>query len=598
VSWRIRTPWALGAFFVLAFLLYRGSLRHPLVFDDLHLTESSVRAFWDLGLNAGRRGLSNASFGWVYAAFGPDWYWQRAANVLLHAGVASMLFFFLRRLYEILLPAEKASAQWTALLGALLFLVHPAAVYGVAYLIQRSILMGTLFSLLSLWLFLEGLVRSRSGWFAGAAAAYFAAVLSKEHCVMLPAVAAALALLLRGWSPKLLRELALPMLLYAAIGLYVTLQSRGVLGDTYESFAGAALRQAPESAGGARAYPLSVVNQGYLFFRYLLTWLFPWPGWMSIDVRPGFPAALASWPQGAGFLLWLAWPLAGVALLARRGRAGLVGFAMLAPWLLSLTEVVTVRIQEMFVLYRSYLWMALLPAALPALLPRMRPLWRHGLLAAACLALLVPLFDRIGSFSSDLKLWDDAVGKIADPKAPYADRSYRNRGVAYYRLGRYPDALADFEKAIELDPGSAKAWMLRGTVWMLTGHSSKALADFDISLKLEPENAEVLGRRCVVRMRLRQLEEALADCNRAAELAPGDLDSHISLGMVQALRGATVEAERHYRRALEIEPGAGFAHYQYGVLLRGLGRMDEAQREMSAACAAGLRNACAPGRSR
>ena len=49
---------------------------------------------------------------------------------------------------------------------------------------------------------------------------------------------------------------------------------------------------------------------------------------------------------------------------------------------------------------------------------------------------------------------------------------------------------------------------------------------------------------------------------------------------------------------LSIEPGAAFAHYQYGVMLRGLGRAEEAQREMAAACAAGLRNACAPGRAR
>ena len=592
MSWRIRTTWAIGAFCALAFLLYRGSLRHPLVFDDLHLTESAVRAFWDLGLNAGRRGLSNASFGWVYAAFGPDWYWQRFANVFLHAAVASILFLFLRRLFEVLLPADRENAGWYALGGALMFLANPAAVYGVAYLIQRSILMATLFSLLSLWLFLEGLVRGRSGWFVAAVAAYLAAVLSKEHCVMLPALAGALALLLRGWSPHLLRELALPILLYAAIGLYVSLESRGVLGTTYESFAGIALRQASETTGDAQAYALSVVNQGFLFFRYLLTWLFPWPGWMSIDVRPAFPLTLVSWPQGAGFLLWLAWPIVAVALLVRRGRAGLVGFAMLAPWLLSLTEVVTVRIQEMFVLYRSYLWMALLPAAIPALAGRLRPRWALGLLAGMVLALLPPFFDRLGSFSSDLRVWDDAVRKTADPRAPYVDRSYRNRGVAYYKLERYPEAQADFDRAVELDPGSVKTWMLRGTLWMRTGQSAKAVADFNRALALEPRDAEVLGRRCVVLMRLKQLDEALADCGLAAELAPDELDSHISLGMVQALRGATADAERHYRRALEIAPDAAFARYQYGVLLRGLGRMDEARRELTAACAAGLRPAC------
>ena len=51
-------------------------------------------------------------------------------------------------------------------------------------------------------------------------------------------------------------------------------------------------------------------------------------------------------------------PLLPVTLIWRGGRLGLLGFALLAPWLLFATELSAVRIQEQFVLYRSYLWMA------------------------------------------------------------------------------------------------------------------------------------------------------------------------------------------------------------------------------------------------
>lgn len=597
MAWKLRGTWAVSGLCALALLLYWGSLRNPLVFDDgqlagqrfLHFDAASIVRF-DL------RWISTASFGWIHEAFGKEWFWQRMVNVLLHAAVASCLFFLLRRLFAAVPAADTPQRDGYAFFGALLFLVHPAAVYGVAYLIQRSMLMAALFGLLSLWLFLEGLLQNRWTWFLASAVAYFVAVFSKEHGIMLPAVAAALAVLLRGGSWRAWRPLALPFALYAAIALLVILKARGVLGTRYEPFVEAAMRQMAEPEHGAArpdAYLLSTLNQGYLFFRYLLTWLLPWPGWMSIDLRPAFPAQLASWPQTAGFIAWLAWPLAAVALLLRRGRAGLLGLAMLAPWLLALTEMAAVRIQEMFVLYRSYLWMALLPAAIPAVLGGLRPRWAFGALAVASVALLPPFFERLGTFSSDLAVWDDAVRKISDPGAPYIDRSIRNRGVAYYKLERYSEALRDFDRALELDPGSAKAWLLRGSLHMRTAQSAKALADFDRALALEPRDAELLGRRCVVLLRLRRLDEALADCLLAAELAPGDLDSHISLGMVQALRGATAEAERHYRRALEIAPGAGIARYQYGVLLRGLGRMDEARREFASACKTGLRPACA-----
>ncbi len=494
-------------------------------------------------------------------------------------------------------PGERASldSDWMALFGALLFVAHPVAVYGVAYLIQRPVVMATLFGLAALWLFLEGLVRNGRGWFVASAIAYFAAVFSKEHCVMLPAVAAALAVLVRGWPPRPLRQIALPFVLYAAVAAVVILKAKGLLGVQYEPYAESAVRQSTGPGAAADQpdlYLLSVINQGYLFFHYLLAWLLPFPGGMSIDLRFVFPAQAASWPQGAGFLAWLAWPVFAAALLARRGRAALAGFAMLGPWLLALPEVATVRVQEPFVLYRSYLWMSLLPAAIPALVTKLPPRWGYALLVAACLALLPPFFDRLGTFSSAFALWDDAVRKNTDPKAPYVDRAYRNRGVAHYYANRYREARHDFNRAIELDPRNPKSWQLRGALYTRVGQDESALADLSRAIELAPDYAEALGPRCVVLMRLQRLDEAIADCTRALELKPDEIDNSISLGMVRALRGETDRAERHYRRALQIDPNSTMTHYQYGVMLRAQGKTGEALQQFSAACGAKMQSAC------
>src|SRR6185369_1162385 len=108
-----------------------------------------------------------------------------------------------------------------------------------------------------------------------------------------------------------------------------------------------------------------------LFFRYVATWLAPWPGFMSIDVRPSFPDRLLDARYLTAAAAWAAWGAAGTWLLLKRGRAGLAGFALLFPWLLSLTEYSTVRTQESFVLYRSYLWMSVPIALLPVLAGRL-----------------------------------------------------------------------------------------------------------------------------------------------------------------------------------------------------------------------------------
>ena len=606
MNWRPRDSWLAGALIALALLLYWSSLRNPLVFDDYQLLAARFQRM-EAAPGFGLRWFSTASFAWIHEAFGADWRWQRLANVLLHAATAAGLFFLLRRLFDLVRIAPPQNAQALAWFGAFLFLLHPAAAYGVAYLIQRSIVMATLFCVLSLLLFVEGLVRRQIGWLIAAVAAYFLAVFSKEHAVMLPAVAAALVVLLRRPSLPEWRLLLPPFAMFAAIGLLVVLMAKGVLGVQYEPFGDAAARRLtaadggapmldggmPSSDGGKASYPLSVVNQGYLFFRYLLVWLLPMPGWMSIDLRPAFPAQLFGWPQTAGFLAWLAWPVAAAMLLLRGGRAGLAGFAMIAPWLMALTEVATVRVQEIFVLYRSYLWMVWLPAALPALLAPMRARWALATLVIAAAALLLPLQGRLGSFASNLALWDDAVRKLEDPGAPYVERSYRNRGVAYYQSKHFSEARRDFDRALELEPRSTEAWNLRGSLFMRTARYERAYEDFGRALALVPNDADVLGRRCVVLMYLKRLDEALADCEQSVKLAPRVLDTRVSFGIVQALRGATGEAERHYRLAIEIDPSSGIAHYQYGLLLRGLSRTIEARREFDAGCRGGISQSCA-----
>lgn len=78
-----------------------------------------------------------------------------------------------------------ATSQRAALRVAVtLFALHPLAVYAVGYLIQRSILMATLFALLACWAFVRGLQTRSPAWFTGALLSYLLAVLSKEHAVM------------------------------------------------------------------------------------------------------------------------------------------------------------------------------------------------------------------------------------------------------------------------------------------------------------------------------------------------------------------------------------------------------------------------------
>ena len=199
-------------------VLYGQFLWNPVVFDDMYFFDGTVHAEY-LGkiFSFDLRWLPYATFEWTRALLGLDLIWFHLGNLTLHIANIAVLFLFLRRLFDVVLPSEKKivtnpaaviplSPSWLAFFGVLIFALHPAAVYAVAYLSQRSTLMATFFTLVMWRLFLEGTIRESRWWLMASAGAYFFAVLSKEHAIMAPAVALAMLFLLRQPSRQLFRK--------------------------------------------------------------------------------------------------------------------------------------------------------------------------------------------------------------------------------------------------------------------------------------------------------------------------------------------------------------------------------------------------------
>jgi len=574
-----------------ALALYGASLGNPMVFDDFHIENPATRkgyAIFPPELQL--RWLSKLSFAWTFVVAGTDLYWHRLLNVLLHVATATALFGLLARLFAIVL--KEPGTRWIAFYGAALFLLHPVAVYSVAYLVERSIILATLFSLLALRCAVEAQMRGSIAWLIGAAAIYFLAVSAKEHAVMLPAVAAALVVLLRSHAGISLRKFAIAAAIFGLIGLGVAFKARSLISATYEPFSAVAIATLPEF-DPRLAYPLSVMNQGWLFFRYLFTWILPWPGWMSVDLRVPFPQQLAAMPQIGGFVAWLIYPVIAALLLRRGGRLGLAGLGLLVPWLLALTESSVVRIQEPFVLYRSYLWMAGFFAILPAALWRVAPRFRHALVACICVVFAAAALERLGSFSSTYRLWDDVVQKNTGTQAPLVERGYVNRGMARLELGQREPALADFERAIALNDRYPDAWIGRASAHSTAGRPAQALADLDRALSLESRYALAWDKRCVAHLDLGRVAEARSDCERAIALAPLNVDALVNTGTVYYRLGLNAPAEVTYRRALAVDPAHGAANHNLGGLLLDAGRRDDIVRDhFVKGCKAGIANAC------
>ena len=513
-----------------AVALYGPFLSSPPVFDDHGFFDAAHPEYLQTVFGFELRWLPYATFEWTRALVGDDMIWLRSGNLALHVASGFLLFLFLRRLFEIVVLAEgtaathsshrdRLSLSWLAFSGAILFVLHPAAVYGVAYLIQRTILMATLFALLAWSLFLEGLIRNKQRWLLASAAAYLLSALSKEHAIMVPAVSFALFFLVRkpDW-PSLARAMPI-FLLYGLVGAFIVfrIKSGNVLGNAYEP--NGAVMLAALTIDAEEVYPLSILTQCYLYFKYLFLWLVPDTSLMSVDMREDLAAGFWVWPETAGLAAFVLYPVVAGYLLFNRGKTGLLGFAMLGPWLLFATELSTVRIQESFVIYRSYLWMPCIAAGFPFVFQKLPARHAIAILATVTLVFIPLAWNRLTTFSDPVLLWSDALRLAMSSKNKAGvGRIYHNRGVAYLNKKHYQEAIRDFDVGIALLPKHSLIYNDRAVAYLETGRYLEALNDFDTAIWFDPGYYNPYLGRAQVFEALGNPDAARRDYARSCEL--------------------------------------------------------------------------------
>ena len=472
-------------------VLYGQFLWSPTFFDDgsfftlddagrPHVLQFAV-SFSPLVL----RSLPYATLAWTAQIFGYDLIGFRIGNLLFHAATVVALFFFLLQLFEAVLPKDTVrpdglKLRWFAFFAALLFALHPVAVFAVGYLVQRTIVMATLFSLLAMYSYVRGSVRQNQGWLWASVFFYYWAVYSKEHVVMLPVIMMTLGVLLHeNWCARIKRQWPI-FAAYMVIALLVILAKKGVLGGVYEVNAPEML----QAVNHADAYPFSVLTQSWLFFKYGALWLFPNPEWMSIDMREPFAKSYFSL-YALAFAAFVVYGIAAVRLLLMRGMLGLLGFALLFPWLMFMTELSTVRIQESFVLYRSYVWAVGGAALLPFIFWRVTARGAVLMLSIFVAFVFMVAMERLSTFSHPVLVWDDAE-KLVKGRSdlPGIFRIYSNRGVRYLAINEFDKAISDLKHSVELYPQQPYAFNYIGVAYAKKGELDEAVRYFTIAIQL------------------------------------------------------------------------------------------------------------------
>jgi tetratricopeptide (TPR) repeat protein len=150
-------------------------------------------------------------------------------------------------------------------------------------------------------------------------------------------------------------------------------------------------------------------------------------------------------------------------------------------------------------------------------------------------------------------------------------------GLAYLEIGRLPEAIAAFQRAVSNNPRYADAYFRMGIALEMLGDRGSAIVAYDRATELQPSLTEAWFRAGALVYTMGHPEEAIGCFRRAAASGPKTRFGQLGAARALLIEARDVEAERVLRRTLALDPTDAMAHDLLGNLLAESGRFDAAR---------------------
>lgn len=135
----------------------------------------------------------------------------------------------------------------------------------------------------------------------------------------------------------------------------------------------------------------------------------------------------------------------------------------------------------------------------------------------------------------------------------YADR-YLKRGVDMISINKFPEAIKDLTRALELNPYDLSSYYKIGHAYAMSGENDKAMATYLTMSKLAPNYSQIHYNFGVVYGKEQKYDEAIAEFEQAVKIDRYCMDAYYNLAHVYAAKGQMDEAIKVYERALAVKP--------------------------------------------
>jgi tetratricopeptide (TPR) repeat protein len=203
--------------------------------------------------------------------------------------------------------------------------------------------------------------------------------------------------------------------------------------------------------------------------------------------------------------------------------------------------------------------------------------WRHRRVAlggGAAIILMALIFcgrAQTAYWRNSESLWTHALACTTDNWV-----AHNNLGNALLKNGAVDEAIAQFQKALEIKPDYAVAHYNLGNALLKRGSVDEGMAHYQRALQIKPDYAVAHNNLGNALLKNGAVDEAIAHFQSALQIKPDYADAHYNLGLALFKKGAVDEAMVQYQKALEINPDSAETHYNLGNALLQKGAVDEA----------------------
>ena len=505
-------------------------------------------------------------------------------NLALHLVDVALVYALGLLIFEASAPAWALAAIWG---------LHPLLTEAVANIVGRAELLAALGVLAGLLCHVKGASAAgwrRGAWLAGLAAAGAVGIFSKENGAVLPGIMLLYDLTWRERAPWRRRAIAYAVAALP-IALYLYLRSGAHIHMVVE------FTENPLVSAGFWTTRLTAIK---VIGKYL--WLFVWPVRLSADYTYNtvelFGWRLWNWEDAQALIalaICLTAALVAVLLAVRWRRTGKPPLFFLVFFFVAIAPASNFFILGGSTMAERFMYLpsvGLAGCVVAAILALGRRRWlarpaatrvAWAALGVVCLAFGARSYARNFDWQDERSLWASTIAAT-----PGSVRAHYSLGLALERdPDRMPEAIAEYETALQIEPDFAEARNnLANLLAQTPGRLPEAIVEYQAALRIRPDLAAThFNLANALAQTPGRLPEAIAEYQAALRIRPDYAVAHDALATALAQTpGGLPEAIAEYQAALRIEPDRAALHYHLAnALVQTPGRLPEAIAEYQAA---------------